>query len=217
MSINAILGQFAGATVIGSYSALANNGLASLQTLKEILSTPMLNYIPIYTPTLKCSREAVISTSMVMSQVTGKKSFATDNSAPGPRTWSLTGYLRSLMPQLETNMIVYPTILLQKSLLDMSMTSGDTVVFKTKDGEFVDVLIKSLTIEDEQQGENSAKITVTVQEVPYLTALFGALADVTAPVAALSLPMQLQIATIGAAAVMPAMSSIVPAFSPISF
>lgn len=217
MSVSAILGQFAGATIIGSLSALSSAGSVGMQVLREILSTPQLNYIPIYTPTLKCTREAVISTSMVMSQVTGKKSFVTDNSAPGPRTWSLTGYLRSLIPQLESNMIVYPTILLQKSVLDMSMTGGEPVVFRTKDGEFVDVLIRSLTIEDEQQGENSAKITVTVQEVPYLTALFGALADVTEPVAALSLPLQLQIATIGAAAAVPAMASIVPTFSPIAF
>ena len=201
MSINAIVGQFVGATVIGSFSALANNSLTSLQTLKEVLSAPMLNYVPIYTPTLKCSREAVISTSMVMSQVTGKKSFATDNSAPGPRVWSLTGYLRSLMPRLESSMIVYPTILLQKSILDMAMTSGDTVVFKTKDGEFVDVLIKSLVIEDEQQGENSAKITVMVQEVPQLTAVYGALSDISDPVANLSLPTMFQIAAIGSAAV----------------
>lgn len=197
-TIASIAGQLTAAVAIGAVGGLGTGGEPTRAVL-EALNNPSLCFVPIYCEEFRRERAAEISTSMIMAQAEGKKQFITDNTAPKPRVWTMTGYLRSLIPYLERTLLFKPTILLQKFVLDQAMISGEAVPFKTNDGEIVDVLISNLTMVDTPKSQSSVKITATVQEIPYLTAEDKSLEELSTASRA-SIPYQ-QIATIGAAAV----------------
>lgn len=195
--ITSVAGQLTAAVAIGTLGGLGTENDIQ-RALLEALSNPSLCYVPIYSSEFQRERIADISTSMIMSQAEGKKQFVTDNTAPHPRVWTMTGYLRSLIPYLERSLLFKPTILLQKFVLDQAMISGEPVPFKTNEGEVVDVLISRLVMVDTPQSQSSVKIMATVQEIPYLTAEDQTLEDLSTASRA-SVPVQ-QIITIGAAA-----------------
>jgi len=194
MSVAALTGQFLGATVLGS---LPSVGTDSMNALIEALTNPSLSYIPIYAESVEMKRDAEISTSMIMSQGKSDKSFVTDNVAPYPRVWTIKGYLRSLIPYLEGTLFFKPTLLVQKFMLDKAMMSRKAVVFKTTDGEIVDVLIKNITIIVNPKNQSHVEINVEVQELNYLTADEGSLSDLALSVGAAS-PTSVLLASLGA-------------------
>lgn len=196
-SIASIAGQITAAVAIGTVGSIGT-GTDVSRALLEALSNPSLCFVPIYCEEFRRERVAEISTSMIMAQAEGKKQFVTDNTAPHPRTWTMTGYLRSLIPYLESTLLFKPTILLQKFVLDQAMISGEAVPFKTNDGEIVDVLISHLVMTDTPQSQSSVKISATVQEIPYMTSEDLSLEELSTASKA-SVPVQ-AIASIGTAA-----------------
>lgn len=210
MSIAAITGQFIGATVIGTLPSVGSN---SMNALIEALANPSLAFVPIYSESVVMKREAAVSTSMIMSQSKGDKTFITDNVAPYPRVWTIKGYLRSLLPFLEGTLFFKPTLLLQKYILDSAMLSRKAVTFKTTDGEIVDVLIKNINITVNPKNQSHVEIDVEVQELNYLTADEGSLSDLAkaasggASMATLAASISpVAVASIGAATVVAAVA-----------
>jgi hypothetical protein len=190
-----VTGEFGIATIIGLLPQTGDKDAALV--IVEALANPSLSYVPIYASSVVVTREATISTSMIMSQAAGNKQFVTDNTAPMPRVWTVTGYLRSLLPYIEGTLYFKPTILLQKFVLDYALTSRNTVPFKTADGEMVDVLVKTLKMTSNPQNQSSVQIDVTVQEMVYLTAEEGTLASLSDSAKASIAPVS--IASIGVA------------------
>ena len=207
-SIASIAGQITAAVAIGTVGSIGT-GTDVTRALLEALSNPSLCFVPIYCEEFRRERVAEISTSMIMAQAEGKKQFVTDNTAPHPRTWTMTGYLRSLIPYLESTLLFKPTILLQKFVLDQAMISGEAVPFKTNDGEIVDVLISHLVMTDTPQSQSSVKISATVQEIPYMTSEDLSLEELSTASKA-SVPVQ-AIATIGSAATIGTVTQIIGA------
>lgn len=207
-SIASIAGQLTAAVAIGAVGGLGIGGDPT-RALLEALSNPSLCFVPIYCDSFAQERVSEISTSMVMAQAEGKKQFVTDNSAPHPRVWTMSGYLRSLIPYLERTLLFKPTILLQKTILDQAQISNEAIPFKTKDGEIVDVLISRLKMTDTPQSQSSVKIDVTVQEIPYMISEDMSLEELSKAGKA-SVPVQM-IATVGAATLIGATTQIVGA------
>lgn len=199
MSLMALTGQLTSAIAIGTLASMKEGGNITI-ALMEALANPTVCYVPIYCESYSVARESEISMSMVMTQSSGEKQFVSDNNAPHPRVWTMTGYLRSLIPYLENFIYFKPTILLQKSILDQAMLSRKTVPLKTKDGEIVEVLIKSLTLTDEPRAQNTVQVSMTVQELPYLESIEGTLSEL-ADAAKASLPVDALIATYSTAIV----------------
>lgn len=196
-TIASVAGQLTAAVALGTLGGYGTQGDVT-KALLESLSNPSLCYVPLYSSEFQRERVAEISTSMIMSQAEGKKQFVTDNTAPHPRVWTMTAYLKTLIPYLERTLLFKPTILLQKFVLDQAMLSGEPVPFKTNDGEIVDVLISRLVMIDTPQSQSSVKILATVQEIPYLTAEDQTLEGLSTASKS-SIPVQ-SIVTIGAAA-----------------
>jgi len=179
MSTSSVAGKMAVASLVGLLPTLSSrlDAQGLVRALAETLANPSLNYVPIYSTGVECTRTAIVSTSMIMAQTSGNKQFVTDNTAPQPRVWTIKGYLRSLIPYLEDRLFFKPTLMLQKYIMDYSMTNREPIPFKSPDGEVVDVLIKSLRIITSPTNMNTAEITVDVQELNYLTADIGELSD----------------------------------------
>jgi hypothetical protein len=93
---------------------------------------------------------------------------------------SVSGYLTSLAPTIESYMIIKPTLLLQRKILELAIYSRDKVKIKLNTGEIIDVYIQQLSIEDNAKAMNASIINVTVSEAVTLnTCVLSSLADLT--------------------------------------
>lgn len=149
-------------------AALTGVDATQLTQMLEALNQPSLCYVPIQSETMSMRRNVDIGTTMLIGQVDQKKDYITDNSAPHPRTWNVSGYITSLVPLLENYLVIKPSLQVQMSILDAAADSRQPVKFKTDTGEVVDVLVQDLQITSINKGNNVRQVTFTVQEVKML-------------------------------------------------
>lgn len=141
---------------------------SALRLLRNLLTLPYLAFVPIHPESFNTRRTSEVSTQLIISQVLGGKEFITDNSAPGPRIWTLKGYISGI-PFIELSNWFMPSLLIQKLIIDNAHTSRKAVPFRTTDGELVSVLIKECNFIEEPDNMNTLHIEVTLQELNYLT------------------------------------------------
>ena len=159
----------AGQAVIASITGIAKgSGSEAFNDILQTLSSPTLCYVPISCDSLEENNEADVANTMIIAQNTGLKSYMTDNVAPKPRTWDIHGYITALVPIIEDYLLVKPTLLTQRLLLNNACKSRDTVPFKTDTGEILDVVIVRLKMKSLANAQNAYEITATVQEVDVL-------------------------------------------------
>lgn len=159
----------AGQAVIASITGIAKgSGSEAFNDILQTLSSPTLCYVPISCDSLEENNEADVANTMIIAQNTGLKSYMTDNVAPKPRTWDIHGYITALVPIIEDYLLVKPTLLTQRLLLNNAFKSRDTVPFKTDTGEILDVVIVRLKMKSMANAQNAYEITATVQEVDVL-------------------------------------------------
>ena len=171
----------AGQAVIASITGIAKgSGSEAFNDILQTLSSPTLCYVPISCDSLEENNEADVANTMIIAQNTGLKSYMTDNVAPKPRTWDIHGYITALVPIIEDYLLVKPTLLTQRLLLNNAFKSRDTVPFKTDTGEILDVVIVRLKMKSLANAQNAYEITATVQGVDVL--------DTSTTATALNLP-----------------------------
>ena len=159
----------AGQAVIASITGIAKgSGSEAFNDILQTLSSPTLCYVPISCNSLEENNEADVANTMIIAQNTGLKSYMTDNVAPKPRTWDIHGYITALVPIIEDYLLVKPTLLTQRLLLNNAFKSRDTVPFKTDTGEILDVVIVRLKMKSLANAQNAYEVTATVQEVDVL-------------------------------------------------
>lgn len=159
----------AGQAVIASITGIAKgSGSEAFNDILQTLSSPTLCYVPISCDSLEENNEADVANTMIIAQNTGLKRYMTDNVAPKPRTWDIHGYITALVPIVEDYLLVKPTLLTQRLLLNNAFKSRDTVPFKTDTGEILDVVIVRLKMKSLANAQNAYEITAIVQEVDVL-------------------------------------------------
>ena len=159
----------AGAAAIATITGLVKgSGSEALNDFLQVLSQPTLCYVPIACDSIEENCEADVANTMIIAQTTGLKGYITDNVAPKPRTWSIHGYITALVPLLEDYLLIKPTLLVQRALLDAAFQSRNTVPFKTDTGEIVDVVITRKSIKSMPNAQNAYEVNITVQEVEVL-------------------------------------------------
>ena len=149
-------------------AALTGIDATQLTQMLEALNQPSLCYVPIQSESLSMRRTVDIGTTMLIGQVDQKKDYITDNSAPRPRTWTVSGYITSLIPIFENYLVIKPSLQVQAAILDAAADSRQPVKFKTDTGEIVDVLVQDLQITSIPKGNNVKQVSFTVQEVKVL-------------------------------------------------
>ena len=168
-SLGKNMAAVAGQAVIASITGIAKgSGSEAFNDILQTLSSPTLCYVPISCDSLEENNEADVANTMIIAQNTGLKSYMTDNVAPKPRTWDIHGYITALVPIIEDYLLVKPTLLTQRLLLNNAFKSRDTVPFKTDTGEILDVVIVRLKMKSLANAQNAYEVTATVQEVDVL-------------------------------------------------
>jgi hypothetical protein len=153
-------------------------GSSPARVLKQLLTLPMLAFIPIHPTSFTVKRTAEVSTQLLISQTLQGKQFVTDNIAPGPRIWTFEGYIKGI-PYLELSSWFMPSLTAQKLVLDRAHLSRLPVLFRTDEGEIVQVFIRSLTFNKTPDTMNALQVSADVQEINYLNIVTNA-ANVTA-------------------------------------
>jgi hypothetical protein len=128
-----------------------------------------------------------ISSQLIVNETSGGKAWITDNIAPKPRMWELSGYIGPSPSKAVLNVFNGITIgelatpLLQddlqksKNLLRSMRTSRQVLVFQTPNGEeLIWVGIKHLDLEKQPLVQNQIPVVMTLQEVPILQFGYGA-------------------------------------------
>ena len=160
--------DLAGKTGAKVLASLTGIDATQFTQMIEALNQPSLCYVPIQSESMSMRRTVDIGTTMLIGQVDQKKEYITDNSAPRPRTWNVSGYITSLVPLVENYLVIKPSLQVQMSILDAASDSRQPVKFKTDMGEVVDVLVQDLQITSINKGNNAKQVTFTVQEVKML-------------------------------------------------
>lgn len=170
IAIGAFIALDAGFGLVEDQLAGGFNFASLIEELSIMAIQPFVGIIPIKTDQYKMTRQVEVPESMAVTQNAQGKQFVTDSAAPRPRQWKIHGHITSLIPYLETGVVIKPTLILQKAYLDGLAESRKPCVFKTTDGEFVNVLIQSLEIDESPRFQNAFEININVKEFVYLSA-----------------------------------------------
>lgn len=146
---------------------------AALNLVKTMLNTPALINLDmtqgsVYAVPLDCetysqSGSAQVSESLLIIK-NGKKNIA-DNVAPGPWTWSISGYITG-NPQLEPVSFYTPLVKLNTDIVSQWFEQGAVLVFKDMDAKIHRrVVIESLTVTHDKECANAAPFSMTLKEL----------------------------------------------------
>lgn len=166
---------------------------AAADTLSALNTQVSIAGIPIFSETVNCNRNVDVSAIMLADATTGNKEFVTDNTAPQPRVWSITGYIKNLIPVLESIIVIKPTLMLQRFLLDKYAKGRNTVQFRDEIGGVYDVVIRSFDYTYDSKGTNAYAVRLVLQEavtIRNVNARYIDLTDATSEAVAASIPSQ---------------------------
>lgn len=165
---------------------------ASADLLSALNTNVSVNFIPIFSETVNMTRVVDVSSIMLADLSTGKKEYVVDNTAPQPRIWNVSGYIKNLVPVLESTLVVKPTLLLQKYLLDYYSQARTTVIFRDESGEIIDVVIKQLDFTYDAKATNAYGVRLVLQEAVTIRNVAAELKDgITGSAAPASIPTQI--------------------------
>ena len=159
---NYAISSIAGSTTLATITGVGLENIA--EAIKALNTMPVVNYIPIQSSEISCTCNVNVSAILLTSQLDKQKQYITDNAAPQPRTWRITGYIKALNPAIESALITKPTLILQKKCLDLAYKSRMPVPFKDEAGNTFSVFVKELTMTYDSRATNAYAVTMTLQE-----------------------------------------------------
>jgi hypothetical protein len=150
-------------------SAVISLSSPAMAIVKQYFQRPVIAGVSIEAQTYKENWTADSSTSLVMALNKGK-AFVSDNIAPKPRSWLITGFIAPLVQEYSClSPIIQPTLRIQKNKLKAAFDSRVLVPFITKDHEeSLMVSITSCVLDSRAEIMNRIPISLTIQEVKML-------------------------------------------------
>lgn len=139
---------------------IAQESNALLDELKD----PNIGGIPIHAETEVESQDSEVQQHLLIQQQESNKALRADNSVPKPRTWSLSGYLMATQTMLDTQLIIKPTLIAQRKMLQRYADLRMPVVFKTHDNRFFTVLVTHFDSQYTVNGLNALRVNITLTE-----------------------------------------------------
>ena len=153
ISTQAISGSISALNLIKNY--LDN---PSLSIAVKAASIPMI--LPGTTVSLQCEKykenlPSEISQQLIIDSSKGLKLYVSDNIAPKPRTWEISGYIAAAPYELIASPVLQITQAVKIALLRQMRDTREMIVFRTRTGtELVFVGIKDLQIDSRPECQN---------------------------------------------------------------
>ncbi len=150
-------------------SAVISLSSPALAIVKQYFQRPVIAGVTIEAEVYDENWSADSSTSLVMALNQGK-AFVSDNIAPKPRSWQISGYIAPLIQEYSClSPIIQPTLRIQKNRLKAAFESRTLVSFITKDHEeSLTVAITACSFKARAEVMNRIPVTMTIQEVKML-------------------------------------------------
>lgn len=153
---------------------IAEGWTAAQNLVKELANTPTLINtdktqgvyfaVPLQIETHQQNCQAEVSNNIVISRQ--NKVSVSDNVAPGPYTWELSGYIPGLPNKAEYTNKWTPTVKLNTDILRYWHKRGSILSYKDIDGAiYKKVAIKSLSISFQKDCQNMTPVKLTLQEI----------------------------------------------------
>jgi hypothetical protein len=137
-----------------------------INAVLNFTSMPNLEGIVIQSSVQRCTRDIDVSEMMLVGSggsALGKE-YVTDNAAPHPREWTISGHITAFRGTPDIGLNVKPTLSLQLLLLDRYSKLRVPLYFKPYYNLFVKVLVKNFTYEFEPNVMNGVKVDLTLRE-----------------------------------------------------
>lgn len=137
-----------------------------LNAVADELKDPNIEGIPIHAESESVSRDVEVNKQIVIVQDgnSAQKDIVVDNAVPQLRQWQLRGYVVAPPIGIETFLVIKPTLMLQRKMLDWYAASRKPVWFKTHDNEFHKVLISHIDFAYDVRSLNALLVNVTLTE-----------------------------------------------------
>lgn len=135
-----------------------------INAVADELKDPNIEGIPIHAEAESTSRDVEVNKQIVITQSSAQKDVIVDNAVPQLRTWSIRGYLVAPPEGLDPYLIIKPSLIIQRKLLDWYASSRKPVWFKTHDNEFHKVLITHVDTAYDTRALNALLVNVSLTE-----------------------------------------------------
>lgn len=157
---------------------VAQRFIKSLTTNPSIILNKAPFYIPLEVETCTQGSEAEVSENLVVT-ADGKK-YLTDNIAPGPWTWTISGYIPGFTVGEITNLYT-PGLKYHTAMIKKIYREGRLFTFRDPDCEtFDNVIIQSLNIDTAGDTKNKKPFQAVLKQVEILNASDAQVTDLEA-------------------------------------
>jgi len=150
----------------GGLSSINSSAVREMNAVLDELKNPNIEGIPIHADSELETSSNDVAQKLYIRETSASKEYAMDNSVPKPKTWTIRGHLMS-NPRgtpLESKLIIKPTLLAQRELLQWFMDSRRPVWYKTHDNRFYRVLITMFESQYTVQSLNSLSVNIQLTE-----------------------------------------------------
>lgn len=150
----------------GLTSGLNSIATRELNAVADELKNPNIEGIPIHADTELETSDVDVSQKLLIYEVDSNKDYRVDSSVPRPRTWNIKGYLMSnanIVP-LESKLVIKPSLIAQRELLQWFVDSRKPVLYKTHDNRFYSCLITRFESQYSTQALNALAVNISLQE-----------------------------------------------------
>lgn len=163
-NLASVIKSFRSTVVIGGKPAVGVAGTGVIADLiNSAVGNALVGGVTIYAQTYKESAPSDISTNLMMAKENTKQ-WVSDNVAPRPRTWQISGYITTVQGVEPVGIFSYTLLTKKRQLLDIR-NSREVVYMKTMDNEIVNVAIAELDFDREGQTMNAIPVTIKLQEM----------------------------------------------------
>lgn len=153
-------------SIQGSLDSFNSAAAKEINAVLDELKNPNIEGIPIHADTEIETSEVEVSQKLLIYEVDSNKDYRVDSSVPKPRTWNIRGYLMSnarTVP-MEAQLVIKPSLIAQRKLLQWFIDSRRPVMFKTHDNRFYTCLITHFDSQYTVQSLNSLAVNISLQE-----------------------------------------------------
>lgn len=138
--------------------------------LKKVNLAGIPFYIPLEIEQHSQDGQAEVSENLIIATGDDAKKYLTDNVAPGPWSWSISGYIPGSAMIEKTNKFT-PIVSLKRDIVKRAYKQGLRMIFKDVDCRFYkNVVIESLSIETQADCRNKTPFSMTLKEIEVVQA-----------------------------------------------
>jgi hypothetical protein len=141
---------------------LGTYGGEALQLISQFLTQPSVAGVTIQSTRFESTMEAEVSKHVLIDLTQGKH-IVNDNVAPGPRSWSIEGYIGGSTAEVSSRFM--PSLLVSRAILENAFLARQLVTLRDPSARNFQVVIQSFWYSTQPEVANRVPVKLALQEV----------------------------------------------------